>query len=301
MHLPQPGHRVRKEGLSWKSRYAVVGANALGVTGVIDGVNENGLAGGLFYFPGYAEFQDVSPEQAKNSLASWELLTWILTNCATVSDVRAALPTIKVNKAALSQWGAEIPVHAIVHDSTGASIIIEYVNGVLTIHDNPLGVITNSPSFDWHLTNLKNYVHLSPLNATENKLGPLTLTPFGQGSGMLGLPGDFTPPARFVRAAFFSHIAQPTETVDEARKMLFHILDLFNIPVGVVCETSQGKQFYDHTQWTSGCDLTNKKYYWHTYDNRNLQMVDLNSCDLDAESVVIIKLEHKEFLQNPKK
>jgi len=288
----------KSEGLQWISRYAVVGANALGIIGAIDGVNEKGLAGGLFYFPGYAEFQEVSPEQAKNSIASWELLSWILTTCATVAEVRAALPSIKVNKAALPQWGAEIPVHAVMHDTAGNSLVIEYVKGQLIMHDNPLGVITNSPSFDWHITNLKNYVHLSALNAEKNDLGSLTLTPFGQGSGMLGLPGDFTPPARFVRAAFFSHMAVPTKTIDQARNMLFHILDLFNIPLGVVGQASQGKIFYDHTQWTSGIDLTNKKYYWHTYENRNLQMVDLMAADLDAKKPVVVSMDTQETIAN---
>ncbi len=289
----------KPEGLQWKSRYAVVGANALGVIGVIDGVNEKGLAGGLFYFPGYAEYQIVAPDQSKNSLASWELLTWILTTCATVDEVRAALPAIKVGKAILPQWGAEIPVHAVVHDSAGNSLVIEYLKGKLHMHDNPLGVITNSPSFDWHMTNLKNYVHLSALNTEKIDLGQLEITQTGQGSGLLGLPGDFTPPARFVRAAFLSHLAVKPKTELEARKLLFHLLDLFDIPLGAVREETKTGLLSDCTLWTSGADITNKKYYWHTYENRNLQMVDLLQHDLDAHKPVIIKMDQKEVIQNP--
>jgi choloylglycine hydrolase len=292
------GPSGKQDGLQWKSRYALVGANALGVIGAIDGVNEKGLAGGLFYFPGYAEFQEVSLDETKNSIASWEILTWILTSFATVAQVRAALPTIKVNKAVLSQWGTQVPVHVIVHDAAGNSLVIEYIKGELVMYDNPLGVITNSPSFDWHITNLKNYVHISAFNAEKNNLGPLELTPFGQGSGMLGLPGDFTPPARFVRAAFLSQLTLTPKTEDDARKLLFHILDFFDIPLGIVREKGERELVCECTQWTTGADLTHKKYYWHTYNNRNLQIVDLMRADLDADKPVIIQMEQKEVIHD---
>ncbi len=283
-------------GAQWKSRYAVVGANALGVTGVIDGLNEAGLAGGLFYFPGYAEFQEVSYDQEKNSIASWEMMTWILTNFSTVAEVRSALPTININKAILTQWSTQVPVHAIVHDSSGKSLVIEYVKGQLTMHDNLLGVITNSPTFDWHMTNLRNYAHLTAYNNESVDLGKLQVTPFGQGSGMLGLPGDFTPPARFVRAAFFSQMAIKPKNEDDARKLLFHILDLFDIPLGTVREKNKNGFICEYTQWTVGADLINKKYFWHTYESRNLQMVNLTKCELESSKILIIPMDTIEIV-----
>ena len=106
-------------GLAWKSNYAVVGANALGQVAIIDGVNEKGLAGGLFYFTGYAKYQEVTSHEVAKSLVPWELMTWILTSFATVQEVRDALPTIKVSNAVFGQWGIVPPVHAIVHDAQG--------------------------------------------------------------------------------------------------------------------------------------------------------------------------------------
>src|SRR5208282_2216741 len=94
--------------------------------------------------------------------------------------------------------------HYVVYDASGKSIVVEYTGGKLHVYDDPLGVITNSPAFDWQMTNLSNYVNFSMTNVPPVKLGPVTLEPFGQGSGMLGLPGDFTPPSRFVRAVAFS-------------------------------------------------------------------------------------------------
>ena len=31
----------------------------------------------------------------------------------------------------------------------------------LDVWDNPVGVLTNSPDFNWHLTNLRNYMNAS--------------------------------------------------------------------------------------------------------------------------------------------
>ena len=97
-------------------------------------------------------------------------------------------------------------------DASGKSIVIEYVGGKLNVFDDPLGVVTNSPSFDWHMANLRNYVNFSMTNVPPVKLGSVKLEPFGQGSGMLGLPGDFTPPSRFVRAVAFSQSVFPSKT-----------------------------------------------------------------------------------------
>lgn len=283
-------------GLAWKSTYAVVGANALDIVGVIDGVNEQGLAGGLFYFSGYAQYQDATPEQSTHAIASWEMLTWILTNFSTVKEVRAQLSTIRVVNAIFDAWGIVIPVHVIVHDATGASLVIEYVQGVLHMYDNPLGVITNAPTFDWHLTNLENYIILTNQNSGSRNIGSLTLAPLGQGSGMLGLPGDFTSPSRFIRAVAYSQSVVQPDDEQHARDTIVHILDLFSIPIGVIKEQDESDVLYDYTQWTSVCDLTNKRYYFHTYANRQLYSVDLRavaSCDkpmmfpMDYEPVII--------------
>lgn len=277
-------------GLSWKSTYAVVGANAMDVVGIIDGVNEMGLAGGLFYFSGYAGYE--TAEDATLSIAPWELMTWILTNFKNVGEVKQALPHIKVVSAVFGPWGLTPPVHAIVHDANGQSVVIEYVDGNLHMHDNALGVITNSPTFDWHLTNLKNYISLSADNVSDVKLADIAFSPLSQGSGMLGLPGDFTSPSRFVRAVAFSQSVLQSKNADEARTTIFHVLNLFDIPRGVVREKeSATKIHYNYTQWTSASDLHNARYYWHTNENRQVRMVDLKKMDLDAKKVVTISMQ----------
>jgi len=278
----------KADGLSWKSRHAVVGMNALGLDEIIDGVNEQGLAGGLFYFPDYAGYQDVAQERHGRALAPWQLMTWILTTCSTVAEVKAALLTITVSNAILPQWGFTPPVHGIVHDAQGNCLVIEYVNGQLCLYDNPLGVVTNAPTFDWHITNLRNYINLSALNVPQIKLGDIVLHAFGQGSGMLGLPGDFTPPSRFVRAVAFSQSIPTADDETDAVAAAFHVLNLFDIPIGIVREKVQDALVFDCTQWTSASDLKNKRFYMHTYHDRQVQAFNLMDMDLEASQVMRI-------------
>jgi len=278
-----------KKGLSWKTKYANVGANALGLPIVVDGLNEMGLAMGLFYFPGCADYMPYQASDASKTLAPWELGSWILDNFASVNQVRRAIGEIVVANVVFDEWKMIPPVHFVVHDITGESIVIEYVGGKLYIHENPLGVMSNSPTFDWHMTNLNNYVNFSMTNASAQKLGSVTLTPFGQGSGMLGLPGDFTPPSRFVRIAAFSQSVLPSKTGVDAVLQAFHILNQFDIPKGAARDHEKdehGNVIADYTIWTSANDLKAKRFYFRTYENSQIRMIDLTRLDLDAKDIV---------------
>lgn len=288
----------KAEGLQWKSKYAVVGANAANFIEIADGVNECGLAGGLFYFSEYARYQDISMDEFSRTIAPWQLITWILTQFSTLDEIKAALHHIRVSNTIFQPWGFVIPLHAIVHDVKGQSLVIEYVQGKLTTYDNPLGIITNAPSFDWHITNMSNYVNLTPFNRVRSDLFNSEVKPFSQGSGMLGLPGDFTSPSRFVRAAAFSRTVIDTTNENETRDTAFHILNLFNIPRGTIRQTEDQQVYYDYTQWTSVTDLANKHYYFTTYDNRQIRMVDLAKMDLNANEHLLIPMQSEQSILN---
>jgi choloylglycine hydrolase len=284
-------------GIAWTSKYAAAGTNAFGKSIVLDGLNEKGLGGGLFYFPGYAGYQDVAPDEAGRSMGSWELLTWVLGNFATVAEVKAELPGIKVSKAPLQGFDGSPPLHMILTDASGASLVVEYVDGALNLYDNPLGVLTNSPGFDWHTTNLRNFVNLSALNVPKLALGDIKIDQTGQGSGLLGLPGDFTPPSRFVRAVAFSQAAAPTADGAAATKLAFHILDNFDLPPGTV-RSGPGPKDFEVTFWTGAADLKNLRYSVTTFDNRQVRMFDLAAADLDAGKIVTLPLDQpEEFLE----
>jgi choloylglycine hydrolase len=286
-----------KPGYTWNSKFAAVGLNAYGLNVLIDGVNEHGLAAGAFYMPGFAEYQEINPEEESQAIAPWELVTWILTNFTSVDEVRAALPGIKVAAAPLADLRGVPPLHFVTHDESGASLVIEYVGGKLYTYDDPIGVITNSPTFDWHITNLRNFINLTATNVPEVDLAGLKLSQLGQGSGLKGLPGDFTPPSRFVRALVLSQDAVQGETGQDSVREAFHILDSFDIPRGVVRPADGEQAAYEYTQWTSASDLKERTYYFHTYDNRRVRSVVLSNFPQDGARPIRIPLHDENAIE----
>ncbi|GGF62587.1 choloylglycine hydrolase [Azorhizobium oxalatiphilum] len=283
-------------GLQWTSKYGATGANALGLPVLVDGMNEAGLAGGLLYLPSLAEYQEVAPSEARNSIASFELLTYALTNFATVAEVKDALGKIKVSRAPQAVFKAAVPVHMTLHDATGASIVVEYIGGKLNIHDNPLGVLTNAPSFDWHIANLGNYLPLSAYDPKPLQVGSLTITPPSTGSGAPGLPGDMSAPARFVRAFLYSRAAPTLPTSTDAVGNAFHILNNFDIAPGIIrteagASTGGGVAGIETTEWSAVADTKTKRYYLRTYADSQSRMIDLTKADLDAKAIRYIPID----------
>ena len=195
-------------GPEWSARYAFVGVMSFGNPYVSDGMNEKGLAGGSLYFPGSVGYALPDNTNPNKTFAPWEFLTWVLSNFATVAEVKAGLSDVKIVGLETPGLNFTLPYHFPIHDAGGASIVIEPIGEKLIVHDNPLGVLTNSPSFDWHLTNIRNYLKLSPAPAAPLKIKDQTFEAFGLGTGMLGLPGDSTPPSRFIRAVAFASTAK---------------------------------------------------------------------------------------------
>jgi choloylglycine hydrolase len=289
-----------KEGLKWTAKYASVGSNGVGQPFLFDGLNEKGLASALFYFPTSATYMPYTAADAGRTMAPWELGSWMLENFANVEEVKASIGKVVIPAVVFEGWGFAPEVHFIVHDASGKSIVIEYVDGKLNVYDNPLGVVTNSPAFDWHMSNLRNYVNFSMTNVPPVKLGSVKLEPFGQGSGMLGLPGDFTPPSRFVRAVAFSQSVLPSKTGRDAVLEAFHILNQFDIPKGAAREREKdehGNILADYTQWTAASDLTAKRYYFRTYDDSQIRMLDLMKMDIDGKDLATIPMTGDEIIK----
>jgi choloylglycine hydrolase len=284
------------KGLVYTSRYAMVGANALGLPAFLDGINDQGLSVGLFYFPNYAKYTEVTPENAKHAIAPQEFGVWVLANFATVDEVKAGLKDIVVVPTPApglgSPQGVVAGAHFFIQDRSGKSIAVEPVDGTLKVYDAPLGVMTNAPTYDWHMSNLQNYVNLSVKDVEQIKLGPVTLPAFGAGAGLLGMPGDFTPPARFVRAVIYSQSAAPNATADDAVLSAFHILNQFDLPKGAVQNAAVGAAVDETTEWTSVADLKNLRWYYRTFGDQSIHMVDLKQAvDAAKGEVRIIKME----------
>lgn len=238
---------------------------------------------GVLWLPGFAEFQPYDPAQANISMSSLDLANYVLTQFATVDEVRKGLKKIRVVPVPEPVLGGPAPMHLTVIDRSGKAIAVQYLKGELKVFDNPLRVLTNSPPFDWHMTNLRNYLNLSAVAWPAKKIEQLDFAPIGAGSGFLGLPGDYTPPSRFIRAVAYTQTARKTPDGDETVYEVFRLLDNFNLPLG----TAEGpdaspellKGMRSSTIWTTAADTKNLKLYYHTQHNRKVRMVDLKKID----------------------
>jgi choloylglycine hydrolase len=253
---------------------------------MLDGLNEKGLGVGTFWFPGFAGYTTATADNQGKSLSPTDFPNWLLTQFATVDEVKAAVANVVITPTVLKNWGpTPPPMHYLVSDKSGKSIVIEPVNGVLKVYDNPLGVLTNSPGFEWHMTNLRNFVSLTTINAKPVTINGVSFEGFGQGTGLTGLPGDFSPPSRFVRATIFQAAAIPVATSDDGVFQAFHILNQFDIPVGSIRETIDGKEFMDYTIMTVVRNAQASKYYIRTFADQNIRVIDLTKFDLDAKDI----------------
>ena len=260
-------------GMRFTAEYGYVGLAVEQPEFITEGLNEAGLSAGLFYFPDYGKYQDYDRAEAYKSVADLQLVSYILGCCANVDDVKRAIGNIRVH--ALDPRAST--VHWRFTEPSGRQIVLEIIDGKCVFYENELGVLTNSPSLDWHLANLNNYVNLNPGKVASNRIGRMELSAFSGGTGLRGLPGDFTSPSRFVRAAFFQSSAPVKEKVGDTVAQAFHILNNFDIPVG--SQYSQNETPADipsATQFTAASDLSGLKLYYRTMHNSSIRCIDLS-------------------------
>ena len=291
------GNTLNGDGLNYTSKYAVTGVITFDTYLVADGMNEKGLSCGAFFFPTIAKYTELSNENQSKSLSPLDFNNWILTQFATIDEIRKAIENeeVVIVGTVLDGWGTTAPpFHYAVYDKSGKSIVIEPIDGKLVVFDNPFGVLANSPSFDWHMTNLRNYVNLRPENTNTMNLEGKTFKQLGQGTGMMGIPGDFTPPSRFVRATAFVATAIPSTTSVEGINQVFHILNNFDIPLGFSREVVNGKIYSDYTQLTCARDPQRLEYYYNTYKDQSIKVINLSSFNFDAKEILVISTDSKQ-------
>ncbi len=266
---------------SLSSKYAFV-AIAPGVLAgppaYLEGQNEAGLGISGNFLPGFTQYQTVTP-QDKNYVSILNLGGFILGMFGSVKELRSELPKYKVWFDPSEVKGLPTPpwLHLVLTDRSGDSIVVEFVKGQMMIHNNVAGVLTNAPTYDWHLNNVRNYLSLTSTATSSVTVDNTNVTELGQGGGLMGLPADYTPPSRFVRATYLKHFTyQPSNSV-EAMQAADHLLNNVDIPVGVA-RSSDGKQvFSDYTQWVNIKDLKNNRMKIANYANRtNFVEIDLN-------------------------
>jgi len=271
-------------GKIYRSKYGVVGLDMIGTDYLGDGMNEKGLSAGLFYHPGFAEFQEYKLSEASSTITALDVTNYILSQFATVDEVKKGMQDVRVVAVVEKAIGMIIQGHWMVTDATGASIVIEYTKSELKIYDAPLGIITNSPNYDWHLTNLRNYINLSQYSFPAKEISGIEIKQIGAGTGMLGLPGDNTPPSRFIRAAAWTQTARDLPNAKESIYEMFRILDNFNLPQGPDGAEGTGESVSDDlmrssTIWTTAWNLSDLTLNYHTQHNRRVRKLDLKKID----------------------
>ncbi len=287
MYVVAPrGHTARSmlpdgstNGMQFSSIYGYVGLGMEMPEFIVDGTNEVGLSAALFYFPGYGGYARYDEEYRDQTLSDLQVVSWILSQFSNIDQVKSAIKNIRI----VHTDPRADNVHWRITEPSGRQVVMEIINGIPQFYESSLGVLTNSPGYPWHITNLNNYVNLTPGTAGPKSLGPLTLRAFGAGSGFLGLPGDMTPPSRFVRAAFFQSYSLRQPNAFGSVTQAFHLLNNFDVPLGIQFPVGGVPQeMPSATQWTVATDMTNKIIYYHTMYNRTLRSIDLKSIDFGS-------------------
>lgn len=271
-----------KNGITGTLHHAILGMAVVrdGVPLYADAVNEYGLCMAGLSFPDCVYAKQAA--DGNTAIAPFELIPWVLGSCRTLTEARALLRTTSIVDIPFSASVPNTPLHwHIAHDELNESgaLVVECTADGLQLHDDPVGIMTNSPPLPFHLTNLKQYVHLS---AQYPAVSHNESAPFGRGFGAIGLPGDFSPTSRFVRAAFLLQNS-PIEQ-DERRRtaQMLHILGNVAMPLGSVY-TADGRAEYT----AYSCCISGTKYLYRTYFDNTLHEVDIRSCDNDSNELRI--------------
>lgn len=248
-----------------------------------DCANESGLAIAGLNFPGYAHYEKDAVE-GKTNVAAYEFPLWVVMNFSTVDEVEEALKNTAIVAKPINEQFPVSELHFIIGDKN-RSIVVEYTEKGMEIFKNDVDILTNQPGYAWHQENLRNYMNLEPKRPAEVKWGKQKLVPFGSGSMMRGIPGDYYSPSRFVRAAYLNTHYPVKNNEDENVIRLFHTLTGVAMIDGAAAMDS-GK--FEKTIYTGGYSTASKTYYYNTYDNPAIMHVSMDDYDLDKSELTEI-------------
>lgn len=252
---------------------------------IADGMNENGLAAAGLNFAGYAFFEE-KVALGKTNIPPYDFIQWVLSNHDTVDEVKNSIENIELVDIPINEKTPCPTLHWMVSDKSGKSIVIEKTKEKFAFYDNTVGVLTNNPTFDWHLTNLNEYMYISPNSPKVTKWSNQELNPLGIGAGTLGIPGDFASVSRFVRSAYIRANMPEIDNDISAITQFFHMLDYVKMVKGGVI-TQEGLE--DLTLYSSCMDQEKGIYYYKTYDNNRINAVDMKKEKLDSNELKIFE------------
>ncbi len=239
---------------------------------LVDGVNSAGLMGALLYFPEYAVYEEAA-KPGSTAVHPGRLLAWLLSRCTGVEEAVEELSRITLVDEPIQ--GKPLPAHYILSDRTGEAVIIEPDADGLSIHRNTIGVLTNSPGYLWHRTNLRNFVGVTNLPKAPQTIAGHEIREFGERlGGGSGLPGDYSSPSRFVRLAFMKEFAVPGRDEPDGVSRMFRAFAPVDIPEGLA-KADPNYDVYEQTLCTSVMCAESGVYYFAPAQNRRISAVRL--------------------------
>ncbi len=275
-----------RNGTKISCHYAIIGTALVSDNYPLyfDAANEKGLGMAGLYFPENAVYNKLKFD--KTNIASFELIPWILSQCKTVGDAEKLLKDINITDDAFSEEMNPSPLHWLIADKE-KSITLEQTNLGIRIYENPVGVLTNNPTFDMQMLNLVNYMNLSTQEPQNNFSEDLPLIPYSRGMGALGLPGDLSSLSRFVRACFVKLNSVSGDSEEEKVSQFFHILYSVYQQKGVV----KFDDAYEITHYTSCINATKGVYYYTTYNNSRINAVDMHKENLNSDKIISYEMK----------
>ena len=226
------------------------------------------------------------PADVKDNITQFELIPWILGKCATVKEARELLEKINLIDTPFMENLPVAQLHWIIADKDEC-ITVESMKDGLKIYDNPVGVLTNNPPFNYQMFHLNNYMHLAVENQENTFSDKLDLKQYSRGMGAMGLPGDLSSQSRFVRVSFVKMNSLSGNSEEESVSQFFHILGSVDQQRGC-CKL--GEEKYEITLYTSCCNTHTGIYYYNTYENHQISAVDMHHENLDSEKLITYAL-----------
>ena len=274
-----------RKSVSMEKHYAIIGMAVVdnGYPLYFDGTNEKGLSMAGLYFPGNAVYQPAKP--GMDNITPFEFIPWILGDCENISQAKEKLRNLNLIDIAYSEHYPLSPLHWIIADRD-TSLVVEPMADGIQVFENPVGVLTNNPSFDFHLHNLTGYLNLTREEPMSRFAPNYELSPYSRGMGAIGLPGDLSSPSRFVRAAFVKLNSVCEENDAASINQFFHILGSVSQQEGCARVGSA----FEKTIYTSCCNTDNGIYYYTTYENSQITGISMYNTNLDAYEVSVFPL-----------
>lgn len=285
-----------KNGEKLNTSYAIIGMAAVMENYPLyaEAANEKGLAMAGLNFPQNACF--FKPEKEKLNLTPYELILYFLAKYATVKELREDLKVLNITDVPFANGVPISELHWMISDKAEC-IVLEQTRGGLQVYDNPIGVLTNNPPFDYHLNNINNYIGLTPDCPKNSFSQSVDLKHYGRGMGAIGLPGDTSPASRFVRAAFNKLNSRCESDEISSVTQFFHILDSVSLVSGATL-TENGE--CDITQYSCCINLDKGIYYYKTYANNQITAVELCENNKTGKSLSIYELCEKQNISYQK-